>query len=109
MLSDLYDCHFYHMVQEHFVKPKLYTSQLQVAYRGDTSPHPWRGAHTYPMLTLTCRVWQVATNGQPGSAFRAMPSTWSRQLALVVSLLAFAGCLHWMVPWQVALVRVGLG
>jgi len=60
-------------------------------------------------MTHACRVWQVATNGQPGSAFRAMPSTWSRQLALVVSLLAFAGCLHWMVPWQVALVRVGLG
>ena len=57
-------------------------------------------------MTHACRVWQVATNGQPGSAFRAMPSTWSRQLALVVSLLAFAGCLHWMVPWQVALAAV---
>ena len=53
-------------------------------------------------------MWQVATNGQLGSAFRAMPSTWSRQLALVVSLLAFAGCLHWMVPWQVALAAVRL-
>ena len=47
--------------------------------------------------------------GQLGLVLSSLPSVATlpfvsvSQLTFVVSLLAFAGCLHWMVPWQVAL------
>ena len=48
----------------------------------------------------------MTINAQLELAFRAMPSVLASQLPFVVSLLAFAGCLHWIVPWQVALAAV---